>query len=42
MKEGIHPTLNPVIFVDGEHEFITLSTKSSNTAKTPSPNWLQR
>ncbi len=33
MKEGIHPTLNPVIFVDGEHEFITLSTKSSNKTK---------
>lgn len=32
MKSGIHPQLNPVIFVDGDHEFVTLSTlRSSNT-----------
>jgi len=32
MKEGIHPKLNPVVFVDGQNEFITRSTmKSSET-----------
>lgn len=32
MKEGIHPTLYPVLFVDGEHEWTGTSTmKSANT-----------
>lgn len=32
MKEGIHPTLYPVLFVDGEHEWTGVSTmKSANT-----------
>lgn len=31
MKEGIHPTLYPVLFVDGEHEWIgTSTTKTAN------------
>jgi large subunit ribosomal protein L31 len=29
MKAEIHPTLHPVVFVDGEHEIITRSTKKS-------------
>lgn len=29
MKAEIHPEYNPVIFVDGEHEFITQSTMKS-------------
>ena len=29
MKAEIHPTLYPVVFVDGEHEIITRSTKKS-------------
>ncbi|MEI7578180.1 MAG: 50S ribosomal protein L31 [Armatimonadota bacterium] len=31
MKEGIHPTQYPVIFVDGEHEWTgTSTTKTAN------------
>ena len=31
MKEGTHPTLYPVLFVDGEHEWIgTSTTKTAN------------
>jgi large subunit ribosomal protein L31 len=34
MKPEIHPTLNNVVFIDGEHEIITQSTmKSSETRK---------
>lgn len=35
MKEGIHPTLNPVIFVDtgANTEFITRSTLSSKQTR---------
>lgn len=33
MKKEIHPTLNPVVFVDGEHEIITRSTMSSKTTR---------
>lgn len=29
MKADTHPTLNPIIFVDGEHEIVTRSTMSS-------------
>lgn len=32
MKEGIHPANYPVVFVDGEHEWIGVSTiKPTNT-----------
>jgi large subunit ribosomal protein L31 len=32
VKQGIHPENHPVIFKDGEHEFVTTSTmKSGNT-----------
>ena len=33
MKAEIHPTLHPVVFVDGEHEIITRSTKKSNETR---------
>lgn len=33
MKPDIHPKLNPVIFVDGDHELITVSTMTSNTTR---------
>lgn len=32
MKEGIHPANYPVVYVDGEHEWVGVSTiKPSNT-----------
>jgi hypothetical protein len=30
MKPDIHPKLNPVVFVDGKHEIVTLSTLTSS------------
>jgi large subunit ribosomal protein L31 len=33
MKAEIHPTLHPVVFVDGEHEIITRSTKKSSETR---------
>lgn len=30
MKKGIHPKLHPVVFVDGKHQIITQSTKTSD------------
>jgi large subunit ribosomal protein L31 len=33
MKEGIHPTLFPVLFVDGEHEWTGVSTLKSNSTR---------
>lgn len=33
MKADIHPTLNPVVFVDGQHEIATLSTMRSAETK---------
>ena len=33
MKQEIHPTLHPVVFVDGDHEIITRSTKKSNETR---------
>ena len=33
MKKGIHPELHPVVFKDGEHEFITTSTMTSSTTR---------
>ena len=29
MKPSIHPAYHPVVFVDGEHEFVTRSTMTS-------------
>lgn len=29
MKKGIHPTMHPVVFVDGQHQIITKSTRTS-------------
>jgi large subunit ribosomal protein L31 len=34
MKEGIHPTLYPVLFVDGEHEWTGTSTMKTNTTRS--------
>lgn len=34
MKEGIHPTLYPVLFVDGEHEWTGVSTMKSNSTRS--------
>lgn len=34
MKEGIHPTLYPILFVDGEHEWTGVSTMKSNNIKS--------
>lgn len=33
MKEKIHPTTYPVLFVDGEHEWTGLSTSKSNQTR---------
>ena len=33
MKADIHPTLNPVVFVDGAHEITTVSTMKSGETK---------
>ena len=33
MKAEIHPTLHPVVFVDGEHEIITRSTTKSTETR---------
>lgn len=30
MKSGIHPVNNPVLFVDGEHEWVGISTVKSD------------
>ena len=34
MKEGMHPTLNPILYVDGEHEWTGVSTMKSNNVRT--------
>ena len=34
MKQGIHPNVHPVLFVDGEHEWTGISTSKSATTKT--------
>ena len=34
MKQGIHPDLNPVLYVDGEHEWTGVSTLSSDEKRT--------
>jgi large subunit ribosomal protein L31 len=34
MKADIHPKMNPVVFVDGDHEIVTISTMSSANTKT--------
>lgn len=33
MKQGIHPTLYPVLFVDGEHEWTGVSTTKTSTTR---------
>ena len=33
MKQGIHPTNYPVVFVDGEHEWLGISTTKPATTK---------
>ena len=33
MKKGIHPEVHPVIFKDGEHEFVTVSTMTSSNTR---------
>ncbi len=33
MKEGIHPTYHPVVFIDGEHEIQTQSTLTSKETR---------
>jgi len=33
MKEGIHPALHPVLYVDGEHEWVGMSTAKSNQVR---------
>ena len=33
MKAEIHPELHPVVFVDGEHEIVTRSTKKSGETR---------
>ena len=33
MKEGIHPTVHPVIFTDGEFECFNVSTRSSSETR---------
>ncbi len=34
MKKGIHPDYHPVVFVDGEFEFVTRSTATSGEKRT--------
>jgi large subunit ribosomal protein L31 len=34
MKQGIHPVNNPVLFVDGDHEWQGVSTQKSNETRT--------
>lgn len=33
MKSDTHPTVHPVLFVDGDHEWVGVSTLTSNTTK---------
>ncbi len=33
MKEGIHPKVYPVLFVDGEHEWTGISTQKPNQTR---------
>ncbi|MBX3118925.1 MAG: 50S ribosomal protein L31 [Fimbriimonadaceae bacterium] len=33
MKAGIHPTVYPVVFVDGDHEWTGISTQQTNNTK---------
>ena len=33
MKSEIQPTLYPVVFVDGDHEIVTRSTRKSNETR---------
>jgi large subunit ribosomal protein L31 len=33
MKPDIHPAYHPVVFVDGEHEIVTMSTQTSDETR---------
>jgi large subunit ribosomal protein L31 len=33
MKDGMHPTLNPILYVDGDHEWTGVSTMKSNNVR---------
>lgn len=33
MKEGIHPRVYPVLFVDGQHEWTGISTTKTNSVR---------
>jgi large subunit ribosomal protein L31 len=33
MKEGIHPKVYPVIFIDGDHEWTGISTTKPSTSR---------
>ena len=33
MKEGIHPTTFPIMYVDGEHQWVGVSTSKPNATK---------
>lgn len=34
MKDGVHPKIYPVLFVDGEHEWTGISTSKSGQTRT--------
>ena len=34
MKEGIHPKVYPVVYVDGDHEWTGISTSKTNATRT--------
>lgn len=34
MKTDIHPVNHPVLFIDGEHEWVGISTKTSKETRT--------
>jgi large subunit ribosomal protein L31 len=34
MKEGIHPKVHPVLFVDGDHEWTGISTAKTGHTRT--------
>ncbi|MHB8635977.1 MAG: 50S ribosomal protein L31 [Fimbriimonadaceae bacterium] len=33
MKEGIHPIVHPVLFIDGDHEWTGVSTMKTSTTR---------
>ena len=34
MKQGIHPNMHPVLYVDGDHEWTGISSVKSNQTRT--------